>query len=39
MAFFLIKNVLFIYNMQFMNSSLEKPVKNLSENDFKYLTE
>ena len=25
--------------MQFMNSSLEKLVKNLSGNDFKYLTE
>ena len=25
--------------MQFMNSSIEKLVKNLSENDFKYLTE
>ena len=24
--------------MQFMNSSLEKLVKNLSGNDFKYLT-
>ena len=25
--------------MQFMNSSLEKLVKNFSDNDFKYLTE
>ena len=25
--------------MQIMNSSLEKLVKNLSDNDFKYLTE
>ena len=25
--------------MQFMNSSLEKLVKNLSDNDFKYFTE
>ena len=25
--------------MQFMNSSLEKLVKNLSDSDFKYLTE
>ena len=25
--------------MQFMNSSLDKIVKNLSSNDFKYLTE
>ena len=26
-------------SMQFMNSSLEKPVKNLSDEDFKYLVE
>ena len=25
--------------MQFMNSSLEKLIKNLPENSFKYLTE
>ena len=25
--------------MQFMNSSLEKLIKNLSDNNFKYLTE
>ena len=25
--------------MQFMSSSLEKLVKNLSDNDFKYLTQ
>ena len=25
--------------MQFMNSSLEKLVKNLTDNDFKFLTE
>ena len=25
--------------MQFMNSSLEKLVKNLTDDDFKYLTE
>ena len=25
--------------MQFMNPSLEKLVKNLSDNDFKYLTQ
>ena len=39
MAFILNKNLVFIESMQFMNSSLEKLVKNLSENDFKYLTE
>ena len=39
MAFFLNKNLIFIDSMQFMNSSLEKLVKNLSDNDFKYLTE
>ena len=39
MAFFKNKNKVFINSMQFMNSSLEKLVKNLSDNDFKYLTE
>ena len=38
MAFFLNKNLVFIDSMQFMNSSLEKEVKNLSDNNFKYLT-
>ena len=33
------KNLVFIDSMQFMNSSLEKLVKNLLDNDFKYLTE
>ena len=33
------KILVFICSMQFMNSSLEKLVKNLSDNDFKYLTE
>ena len=37
MAFFLGKNLVFIDSMQFMNSSLDKLVKNLSEEDFKYL--
>ena len=39
MTFFLNKNLVFIDSMQFMNSSLDKLVKNLSDNDFKYLTE
>ena len=39
MAFFLNKNLVFIDSMQFMNSSLEKLVKNLSDNGFRYLTE
>ena len=39
MAFFLNKNLVFIDSMQFMNSSLDKLVKNLSDDDFKYLTE
>ena len=39
MAFFLNKKLVFIDSMQFMNSNLEKLVKNLSDNDFKYLTE
>ena len=33
------KILVFTCSMQFMNSSLEKLVKNLSDNDFKYLTE
>ena len=38
-AFFLNKNLVFIDSMQFMNYSLKKLVKDLSDNDFKYLTE
>ena len=37
MAFFLNKNLVFIDSMQYMNSSLDKLVTNLSDNDFKYL--
>ena len=37
MTFCLNKNLVFIGSMQCMNSSLEKLVKNLSDNDFKYL--
>ena len=36
--FFLNKNV-FIDSKQFMNSSLDKLVKNLSDEDFKYVVE
>ena len=39
MTFFLNKNLVFIDSMQFMNSSLYKLVKNLSDEDFKYLIE
>ena len=39
MAFFLNKNLVSIDSMQFMNSSLDKLVKNLSDEDFKYLVE
>ena len=39
MAFFLNKNLAFIDSMQFMNSSLDKLVKNLSDEDLKYLVE
>ena len=39
MAFFLGKNLVFIDSMQFMNSSLDKLAKNLSDKDFKYLVE
>ena len=37
MAFILNRDLVFIDIMQFMNSSLDSLVKNLSENDFKYL--
>ena len=39
MAFTINKNLVFIDSMQFMNSSLDSLVKNLSDNDFKYLAE
>ena len=39
MAFFLGRNLVFTDSMQFMNSSLDKLVKNLSDKDFKYLVE
>ena len=38
MAFILNKNLVLVDSMQSMNSSLEKLVKNLSDNNFKYLT-
>ena len=37
MAFTINKDLIFIDSMQFMNSSLDALVKNLSDNDFKYL--
>ena len=39
MAFFLNKNLVFIDSMQFMNSSLDKFIKNLADEDFKYSVE
>ena len=39
MAFTINNNLAFIDSMQFMNSSLDTLVKNLSDNDFKYLSE
>ena len=39
MTFFLNKTLVFIDSMQFINSNLEKLVKNLSDDDFKYLIE
>ena len=39
MAFFLNKHLVFIDSMQFMNSSLYKLVKNLLDEDFKFLME
>ena len=38
MAFILNKNLGFINSMQFMNCSLDKLVKNLTDKDFKYLS-
>ena len=34
---FLNKNLIYVDSMQFMNSSFEKLVKNLTDYDFKYL--
>ena len=39
MVFVLNKNLVFTESMQFMNSSLNKLAKNLSDKDFKYLIE
>ena len=39
MSFTLNKNLVFIDSMLFMNSRLDKLVKNLSDEDFKYLSE
>ena len=39
MTFFLNKNLVFSDSMQFVSSSLDKLVKSLSDDDFKYLTE
>ena len=39
MAFIINKNLVSIDCIQFMNSSLDSLVKNLSYNDFKYLSE
>ena len=39
MAFTINRNLVFIDSMQFMNSSLDSLVKNLSDKDFKYLSE
>ena len=37
MVFFWNKNLVFIDSMQFMDSSFDKLVKSLSDEDFKYL--
>ena len=39
MAFTINKNLIFIDSMQFINSSLDVLVKNLSDNDFKHLSQ
>ena len=36
---FTINSLVFIDSMQFMNCSLNALIKNLSDNDFKYLSE
>ena len=38
MAFSINRNLVFIDSMQFMNSSLDSLVKNLSDYDLKYLS-
>ena len=38
MAFTTNKNLIFIDSIRVMNSNLKKLVKNLSDDDFKYLT-
>ena len=39
MAFTINENLVFIDSMQFINSSLDALVENLSDNDFKYLSQ
>ena len=39
MVFIINKNLVFVDSMKFMNSSLDKLVKNLNDKDFKYLSE
>ena len=39
MVFTINKNLFFIDSMQFMNTSLDALVKNLSDKYFKYLSE
>ena len=39
MTFFLSRNLVLIDSMQFLNSSLDKLVKNLLDEDFRYLVE
>ena len=38
-AFTINNNLIFIYSLQFMNSSLDASVKILSGNDFKHLSQ
>ena len=39
MSFNINRNMVFTDSMQFMNFSLDSLVKNVSDNDFKYLSE
>ena len=39
MAFTVNKDLVFVHSMQFINSSLDKLVKNLNDKDFRYFSE
>ena len=39
MAIMIKNNLAFIFSMQFMNSGLDALVRDLTDNDFKYLSQ